>query len=411
MKARDYERFAERFLADTADGRASAYLAAGDYFYDARRLSDARRALVRSLRLRRSRRGAGLLRAHPRALRDAVVARIGIDATSVAPEGKGISRVQRGTVEALRALGRHELVVFARHPEQLPDVDAILVSDRPTLLWEQRGLARAVREHRLDAMVTWTERLPLRTGGARFVVWLFEPPSHRISANRRVRARPWQLGSDLVTAALWRRSLRRAAVVLTGSQATADAIRDVVAARPLYPGLEPRFRPGPSDERDPYVLHIGSNDPRDDTATAIRAANGAGARLVVAGGWNGPASEGVELVGRVSDERLVELYQGAAVFLDTSLYEGFGYQVLEAMACGTPVVASRATSLPELVGDAGLLCPPERRCGVRGRAQAAARRSAASRAAARARDRARAGSSRGTAPRTRSTLRSTEALS
>ena len=61
LKARDYERFAERFLADTADGRASAYLAAGDYFYDARRLSDARRALVRSLRLRRSRRGAGLL--------------------------------------------------------------------------------------------------------------------------------------------------------------------------------------------------------------------------------------------------------------------------------------------------------------------------------------------------------------
>jgi glycosyltransferase involved in cell wall biosynthesis len=106
------------------------------------------------------------------------------------------------------------------------------------------------------------------------------------------------------------------------------------------------------------VLHIGSNDPRDDTATAIRAARAAGARLVVAGGWSGAASEGVELVGRVSDEHLVELYQGATVFLDTSLYEGFGYQVLESMACGTPLVASRATSLPELVGDAGLLCPP-----------------------------------------------------
>ena len=255
-------------------------------------------------------------------------------------------------------------------------------------------------------MLTWTERLPLRTGGARFVVWLFEPPNHRIKANRRVRARPWQLGSDLVTAALWRRSLRRAAVVLTGSQATADAIRDVVAARPLYPGLEPRFRPGPSEERDPYVLHIGSNDPRDDTATAIRAANGAGARLVVAGGWSGAAAEGVELVGRVSDERLVELYQGAAVFLDTSLYEGFGYQVLEAMACGTPVVASRATSLPELVGDAGLLCPPGGRRGVRGRARSgcsAIRRFARSCANAGS---GAPGSSRGTAPRTLSTLRS-----
>ena len=286
------------------------------------------------------------------------MARIGIDATSVAPEGKGISRVQRGTVEALRTLGNHELVVFTRHPEELPGTDAVRVTDRPTLRWEQRGLRRAVREHRLDAMLTWTERLPLRTGGARFVVWLFEPPGHRIEANRRVRARPWQLGSDLVTSALWRRSLRTAAVVLTGSQATADAIRDVVTARPLYPCLEQRFRPGAPEPREPYVLHIGSNDPRDDTATAISAARAVGARLVVAGGWNGLAGEGVELVGRVSDEHLVELYQGAAAFLDTSLYEGFGYQVLESMACGTPVVASQATSLPELVGDAGLLCPP-----------------------------------------------------
>jgi glycosyltransferase involved in cell wall biosynthesis len=105
------------------------------------------------------------------------------------------------------------------------------------------------------------------------------------------------------------------------------------------------------------VLHLGSNDPRDDTATAIEAARMAGVRLVVAGGYTG-GGDGLEAVGRVSDETLVELYRGAAAFVDTTLYEGFGYQVLEAMACGTPVVASDTTSLPELVGDAGLLCPP-----------------------------------------------------
>ena len=276
--------------------------------------------------------------------------RVGIDATSVAPEGKGIARVQRGTVRALAELGEHELVVFARHPELFERAQRATL--RPTLAWEQVGLARAARD--VDVLLTWTERLPV-VGAGRFVVWLFEPPSHRIEQNRRVGAGAWQRGSDLVTLALWRRSLRRARVVLTGSRATAEAIRDVAPrAQPLYPGLDERFSPG-EGRADGYVFHLGSNDPRDDTRTAVAAAQRAGVRLVVAGGY---AGDGVEAVGRVSDEELVALYRGASAFVDTSLYEGFGYQVLEAMACGTPVVASRATSLPELVGEAGVLCAP-----------------------------------------------------
>ena len=278
--------------------------------------------------------------------------RLGIDATSVAPDGKGIARVQRGTVRALAELGRFELVVYARHPEQLPDVRAKRVTLRPTLAWEQVGLARASRE--VDVLLTWTERLPL-VGAGRFVVWMFEPPTHRIEQNRRGGARAWQRGSDVVTLLLWRRSLGRAAVVLTGSQATADAVRDVANARPLYPGLDERF--SPSSQTDGYVLHIGSNDPRDDTPTAVAAARAAGERLVVVGGYAGPA-DGAQLVGRVTDDELVERYRRADAFVDTSLYEGFGFQVLEAMACGTPVVASDTTSIPELVGDDALLCPP-----------------------------------------------------
>jgi glycosyltransferase involved in cell wall biosynthesis len=280
------------------------------------------------------------------------VIRLGIDATSVAPDGKGIARVQRGTVRALAQLDRFELVVYARHPEELPDVRAKRVTSRPTLAWEQVGLARAARE--VDVLLTWTERLPL-VGAGRFVVWMFEPPTHRIEQNRRVGARAWQRGSDAVTSLLWRRSLGRAAVVLTGSQATADAVRGVAAARPLYPGLDERFSPG--SQRDGSVLHIGSNDPRDDTPTALAAARAAGERLVVVGGYAGPA-DGAELFGRVTDDELVERYRRADAFVDSSLYEGFGFQVLEAMACGTPVVASNTTSIPELVGDAALLCPP-----------------------------------------------------
>jgi glycosyltransferase involved in cell wall biosynthesis len=66
----------------------------------------------------------------------------------------------------------------------------------------------------------------------------------------------------------------------------------------------------------------------------------------------------VRLLGRVTDEELVALYRGALAYVDATLYEGFGYQVLEAMACGAPVVASSLTSIPEVVGNAGILCDP-----------------------------------------------------
>jgi glycosyltransferase involved in cell wall biosynthesis len=70
------------------------------------------------------------------------------------------------------------------------------------------------------------------------------------------------------------------------------------------------------------------------------------------------APDAVVLLGQVSEERLQALYHGATALAYPSLYEGFGLPVLEAMAAGTPVIASRAASLPEVLGDAGLLLDP-----------------------------------------------------
>jgi glycosyltransferase involved in cell wall biosynthesis len=290
--------------------------------------------------------------------------RIGVDATAVSPAGKGHARTQRHAVEALAERDELELVAFVRSAEAaaLLPVEAVVVRERPSILWEQLGMP--LRARRLDALLTLGDRLSVLPQPPT-VIWLFESPEHRIEQNRRSRAGPYQRGADLLTAALWRRSLRRAAHVCFGSQATAG---EVLAELPqlegrtsvVYPGLAPGFSPGPAPDRGRYVFHLGSDDPRDNTAAAVEACSRAGVRLLIAGiAHVDTRGADVELLGRVSDEELIGLYRGAAAYLDPSLYEGFGYGVLEAMACGAPVVASDRTSIPEVVGDAGLLCDPE----------------------------------------------------
>jgi glycosyltransferase involved in cell wall biosynthesis len=280
---------------------------------------------------------------------------IGIDATAVSPAGKGISRVMRGVTEAL---ARREVGVVALVREGVPiAARSEPVRARPAVLWEQVGLARAAR--RFDAVLTPTERLPVVPGG-RFVVWLYETPARRLADARGA----YQRGSDLVTRALWKRSLRRAAEVVAGSAATARELEEALPGlrvRVIYPGLDPGFSPGEGPGREPYVFHLGSSDPRDNTETVLRAVAIARRRLpirLVVGGAAPRLEVDVEYTGRVSDEELVTLYRGAAAYVDASLYEGFGYQALEAMACGAPFVGSNTTSIPEVVGEAGLLADP-----------------------------------------------------
>lgn len=141
----------------------------------------------------------------------------------------------------------------------------------------------------------------------------------------------------------------------------------------VYPGLDSAYTPKSETEiarvkakynlPDNYVLSIGTNEPRKNLDRLIKACIDLDQALVLTGryGW-GAGSEStsskVISTGYVDEADLPGLYSGAKVFAYPSLYEGFGFPVLEAMACGTPVVTSNVSSLPEIVGQAGVLIDP-----------------------------------------------------
>jgi glycosyltransferase involved in cell wall biosynthesis len=126
--------------------------------------------------------------------------------------------------------------------------------------------------------------------------------------------------------------------------------------------------------RRPYILSVGSLEPRKNLLRLLEAyarLEGSRPSLVIAGARNywksSPVVETVSrlgleqhvrFTGYVEDADLPALYSAASLFVFPSLYEGFGLPVLEAMACGTPVVTSSVSSLPEVAGDAALLVDP-----------------------------------------------------
>jgi len=125
---------------------------------------------------------------------------------------------------------------------------------------------------------------------------------------------------------------------------------------------------------EPYLLTVGTFEPRKNLVGAFRAysliAEKIPHRLLVVGqkGWknntvlqeikNSSVKDKITFAGYVADEFLPFIYSGADLFIFPSLYEGFGLPCLEAMACGVPVIASKVSSIPEVVGDAALLVDP-----------------------------------------------------
>ncbi|MHB9034489.1 MAG: glycosyltransferase family 4 protein, partial [Anaerolineae bacterium] len=155
----------------------------------------------------------------------------------------------------------------------------------------------------------------------------------------------------------------------------------------VYAGYDPGFTSIPSSSDSatltqlgitkPYILGLGTLQPRKNFSTLIRAYHQLieerhiPHQLVIGGGkgWlyedifatvqELKLAERVLFLGYVQDEKLPALYRGADVFAFPSLYEGFGIPILEAMGCGTPVVTANTSSLPEVAGEAALQVNPQ----------------------------------------------------
>src|SRR5205085_1243797 len=126
--------------------------------------------------------------------------------------------------------------------------------------------------------------------------------------------------------------------------------------------VDSEFRPdGPAAEGD-YVLAVGTLEPRKNLARVGEAARRAGVELRVVGarGWGGVSANGsgVRWLGELPDAELARLYRGALCLAYPSLYEGFGIPILEAMACGAPVVTSLGGATEEVAGGAAVLVDP-----------------------------------------------------
>jgi len=206
------------------------------------------------------------------------------------------------------------------------------------------------------------------------------------------------LRSDLATDEFRRKKCRRyqeiadraARVIACSENTKRDLVRELTIPESricvVYPCISGRFAPQQPHEVEmvrqkynlpkPYLLSVASFSKRKNIDRLLQAygelrkAGRIESALVLTGSlehwgdWRQAVEQhrlggSIVLTGYVPDEDLPAIYSGARAFLFPSLYEGFGLPLLEAMRCGTPVLTSNVSSMPEVVGDAGLLVPPE----------------------------------------------------
>ena len=330
--------------------------------------------------------------------------RVGIDCTAAAHQRAGIGRYTRGIVGALARLGGEhafDMIVAggegaARGPGSLgvgleiPDnfrIRTLPLSPRFwTTIWHRLHMPLPVDLilgpvdvfHSPDYVLP-----PLRRGKTLVTI-------HDLSFLRHPEGAEPNLRGYLCAAVP--HSLEKADLILGDSENTRQDIIELFGVRPervqvVYPGVDQAFRVIEDQQAlaavkeaysldYPFILSVGTLEPRKnlirllDAYAVLRAGGDLEHKLVIAGGkgwlYDGifrrveelSLQEDVTFLGYLPEEHLPAVYCLSDLLVFPSLYEGFGLPPLEAMACGTPVITSDSSSLPEVVGEAGLMVPP-----------------------------------------------------
>jgi glycosyltransferase involved in cell wall biosynthesis len=323
-----------------------------------------------------------------------VIPRVLLDATSLPPRPAGVGHYILHLIRELGKMdGEVELHVAAKARDakgplaELPGVRVhpVAVRSRPArLLWEQTGLPRLAR--RLGARVIHGPHysLPLRTKIPRVVT--FHDPTFFTHPELHERAKVLyfrRMAPMAVTRAARviavSRYARRAAIEHGGAEPDrVDVVHLGIDLARYRPEGDPEADAGVRERlgvRDPYFFWLGTIEPRKNVPAVVRgfdslAASGLDGLLVVGGqsGWGAAdleeaigrsrVSERVLRTGYLDEEEKLALYRGARAFVYPSLAEGFGLQVLEAMAVGCPVITTTGSAPEEVGGDAVILVPP-----------------------------------------------------